>query len=214
MKTIKRKHLPEFDENLHQELVNSGWVALREPGSLAVAIILSVPFMVTNLFITVMAIRIFSTISFEEFGFTPDSFSITINLGVIIALFSLLIIHELLHLIFIPNFISSSKTYVGLAIFGGFVYTEEEINKSRFILITVAPFFVVSVMLPIILGLFGLLTSPVKLLILLNAMASSVDMLTLLLVIVQVPNNSILKSNGSKTYWKTLYTDRCKNMIN
>jgi len=210
MRIIKRKYLPEFDERLHEELVNSGWVPLREPNSIAVAIILSVPFMVTNLFISIMVIRFFSTISLEEFGFTPDSFSITINLGVIIALFLLLIIHEVLHLIFIPNFIRSSKTYIGPAIFGGFVYTEEVIEKSRFILITVAPFLVISIILPIILGIFGLLTSPVKLLILLNAMASSVDMLTLLLILMQVPNKAILKNNRPKTYWKTLSTNAYK----
>ena len=109
MKTIKRSRLPEFHENLHQELVNNGWVPLREPRNIAAAIILSVPFMVTNLFIAVMATRVFSTISLKEFGLTLDSFSITINLGVIIALVLLIIIHELLHLIFIPNFISSTK---------------------------------------------------------------------------------------------------------
>ncbi len=203
MKIIKRRQMPKFDESLHHELVNNGWVPLKEPGSIAVAIILSVPFMAINLYIAVLAIRIFSTISLEEFGFTPDSFSITINLGVIIALILLIIIHELLHLIFIPNFISSSKTYVGLAIFGGFAFTEEEIVKSRFILITVAPFLIGSIILPIILGIFGVLTSPLKLLVLLNAMASSVDMLTLLLVMMQVPSKAILKNNGPKTYWKT-----------
>ncbi|UNC93854.1 DUF3267 domain-containing protein [Candidatus Contubernalis alkalaceticus] len=202
MKIIKRKQLPEFDENLHQELVNSGWITLREPGTLAAAIILSVPFMVANLFISVMSIGVFSTISLEEFGFTPDSFSITIDPGVIISLVFVIIFHELLHLMFIPNFMSSTKTYVGLALFGGFVYTEEEIEKSRFKLITVAPFLIVSIILPIILGLFGILTSPLKLLILLNATASSVDMLSLLFVIMQVPNKAMLKNNGPKTYWK------------
>lgn len=204
MKIIKRSQLPKFSKKSHQELVNSGWVPLREPGSIAVAIILSIPFMVTNLFISVMFIRTFSTISLEEFGFTPDAFSITINLGVIFALIILIIIHELLHLIFIPNFINSTKTYVGLAVFGGFVFTEEEIGKSRFILITVAPFLLGSIILPIILGIFGILLPPLKLLILLNAMASSVDILTLVLIVKQVPNKAMLKNKGLKTYWKTL----------
>lgn len=202
MKIIKRKQLPEFDKNLHQELVDSGWVVLKEPRSIAAFIILSVPFMLTNLVIAVMAIRTFSTISWEEFGFTPDSFTININLGVVAALILLIMFHELFHLVFIPNFISSKKTYVGLAIFGGFVYTEEEITKSRYILITVAPFVIVSIILPIILGFFGVLTSPLKLLVLLNAMASSVDMLTLLIIITQVPNRAIIKNNRPKTYWK------------
>jgi hypothetical protein len=49
----------------------------------------------------------------------------------------LLVLHELLHLIFIPNFIQSKKTYVGINGFGAFVTTEEEITKRRFILVTV-----------------------------------------------------------------------------
>ncbi len=199
---IIKKRLPALNESLHKELNISGWITLREPGSLISAIILSIPFMVINLFIAIVIIGIFSTISLEEFGFTPDSFSITINLGMIIALIIFIIIHELLHLIFIPNFKRSSKTFVGLTLYGGFVVTEEEITKSRYILITIAPFLIASIILPFILGVFGLLTPSIKLLVLLNAMASSVDILNLLLVIKQVPRNAILKNNGPKTYWK------------
>ncbi len=197
-----KKRLPEFNESLHKEIVNSGWITLKEPRSLVSTIILSIPLMVINLFIAIVVIGIFSTFSFKEFGFTPDSFSVTINLGVIIALVLVVIFHELLHLFFIPKFISSAKTYVGLTIFGGFVVTEEEIAKSRYILITIAPFLIGSIILPLMLGVFGLLTPAVKLLVLLNAMASSVDILNLLLVIMQVPRNAILKNNGPKTYWK------------
>lgn len=197
-----KKRLPEFNESLHKELINGGWITLREPGSLVSAIILSIPFMVINLYIAVVFMVIFSIISFEEFGFTPNSFSITINLGMIIALIILIIIHELLHLVFIPNFKRSSKTFVGLTFYGGFVVTEEEIAKSRYILISIAPFLIASIILPSILGVFGLLTPSVKLLVLLNAMASSVDILNLLLVIKQVPTNAVLKNNGPKTYWK------------
>ncbi len=197
-----KKRLPAFNVSLHKELVNSGWIRLREPGNLVSAIILSIPLMVINLFIAIIVIRIFSTFSLEEFGFTPDSFSVTINLGVIIALILVVIFHEVLHLVFIPNFLSSAKTYVGLTIFGGFVVTEEEIAKSSYILITIAPFIIGSIILPFIAGAAGLLTPAVKILVLLNAMASSVDILNLLFIIKQVPRNAILKNNGPKTYWK------------
>ena len=199
MKIIKK--LPDLNESLHKELIDSGWKILKEPGSLVGAIILSIPFMIINLFIAIVVLGTISTISFEEFGFTPDSFSITINLGMIIALIAVIIIHELLHLVFIPNFTRSSKTFVGLTLHGGFVITEEEIAKSRYILISIAPFLIGSIILPFSLGIFGLLTPPVKLLVLLNAMASSVDILNLLLVLKQVPQNAILINNGPKTYW-------------
>ena len=110
--------------------------------------------------------------------------------------------HEFFHLILIPNFAKSEKTFAGITLFGGFVVTEEEIARTRFILITVAPFVVISIILPILLGIFGLLTTTMKFLIILNAMASSVDLLTFFLVISQVPKNATLISNGPKTYWK------------
>ncbi len=79
-----QNHLPRFNEDLHLELIENGWKPLKEPGSLAVSFLLSIPFMIINMLIAIGAINIFSTISFEEFGFTPDSLTITINFGFII----------------------------------------------------------------------------------------------------------------------------------
>ncbi|MGI2335991.1 MAG: DUF3267 domain-containing protein [Dehalogenimonas sp.] len=200
MRLIKR--LPEVNQKLHKELINNGWITLREPGSLMGAIVMSLPLMIINLFVAIVVIGIYSTTSYEEFGFTSGSFSINIDFGMIIALITLVVIHELLHLISIPNFSRSSKTFVGVTLYGGFVVTEEKIARSRYILITVAPFLTASVILPLILGILGLLTPIIKLLVLLNAMASSVDILNLLLVLKQVPTNTVLVNNGPKTYWK------------
>lgn len=198
-----RFRLPKSDDNIHVELVRNGWIPLREPKNLAVAILLSIPLMGVTGLISVGMIGVFSAISFEEFGLTPGSFSVTINLGIVLIMVLLVVLHELLHLILLPNFLRSEKTFVGINLLGGFVITEEEIARSRYILITVAPFILISIALPVILGVFGLLTPAVKFLIILNAMASSVDMLNLLLVIGQVPKNAILRNNGPRTYWKT-----------
>ncbi|WP_246055223.1 DUF3267 domain-containing protein [Pseudalkalibacillus caeni] len=117
-------------------------------------------------------------------------------------IFLLVVIHELLHLVFIPDFLKSKSTSVGLTIFGGFVYTEEEISKPRYILVTIAPFIILSVALPLFLGGLGWLTPTLKFVILLNALASSVDILNLIILLTQVPKNGKLRSNGMKTYWK------------
>jgi hypothetical protein len=197
---IKNK-LPQYNESLHFDLINNGWVPIKEPKNLISAILLSIPLMIINALISVGIINIFSNVSLKEFGIEPDSISITINLEDILFIILLVILHELLHLIFIPNFIKSENTFIGLTLLGGFVATEEKIPKSRFILVTIAPFIIISVILPIILGFCGLLTSTLKFLIILNSLASSVDILTLLLIIKQVPKNGILKNNGQKTYW-------------
>jgi len=197
-----RNKLPNFNESRHKVLLKEKWIPLREPHSLASAILLSVPFMIVNTLISVGLIKIISGISFKEFGWTDSTFSLTINLDFIFGLIFLVIFHELLHLIFIPNFLRSNKTYIGLTIFGGFVVSEEEISRTRYIFITIAPFIIISVLLPIILGTLGLLTPLLKFLIMLNAMSSSVDLLNLLLIWKQVPKNASLINNGPKSYWK------------
>ncbi|SDQ79347.1 Putative zincin peptidase [Virgibacillus subterraneus] len=194
--------MPEADEQLHLNLVNNDWIPMKEPKSVWAATVLSIPFMLLNAIISISILNVFSTITLSEFGLSSDSISITINLDVIIWIFSLIILHELLHLTFIPNFIKSQKTFIGLTPFGGYVLTEEEILKSRYIVVTIAPFVLISIILPIVLSLIGILTPTIKILILLNAMASSVDILNVVLLLTQVPRKTILTNNGTKTYWK------------
>ncbi|MGK5506627.1 DUF3267 domain-containing protein [Brevibacillus formosus] len=199
--------LPQYHENVHVELMNNEWIPLKEPQSLGRATLLSIPFMLINALIAFGIIHIFSPITYQEIGLTSDSLSITIDFSVIFFLLVLVIFHECLHLIFIPNFLRSEKTWIGLTLFGGFVATEEKIPKSRYILITIAPFIILSVILPFLLGFLGLFATVLKFLILINAIASSVDMLNLFLVMKQVPKQAILISNGQKTYWKALGND-------
>nr|WP_026089323.1 MULTISPECIES: DUF3267 domain-containing protein [Bacillus] len=194
--------LPKHNPNLHLEFIKNKWISMKEPKNLTSAILLSTPLMIIAASISIGIINIFSKISLSDFGLKPEGVTITINLSIILWLFLLLVIHEFIHLIFIPNFLKSEQTYVGLTLFGGFVITEEEISKSRFIVITIAPFVVISIILPLILGAFGLLTTTLKFLIIINAMASSVDLLNLILIMTQVPRNATLKSNGPNTYWK------------
>ncbi|MCL1696905.1 DUF3267 domain-containing protein [Lysinibacillus sp. BPa_S21] len=194
--------LPKSNPNLHVELINNGWIPMKEPKNLISAILLSIPLMIVASMISIGIINIFSSISLRDFGFTSGGISITINVSVILGIVLLLIIHEILHLIFIPNFMKSEKTAVGLTLFGGFVMTEEEISKSRYLFITVAPFIILSIIFPLVFSAFGLLTTTLKFLIILNSMGSSVDLLNLLLIMKQVPKNATLTCNGPNTYWK------------
>lgn len=200
MKLVNK--LPKSDPHLHVELLNSDWVPMKEPKNLISAILLSIPLMIVAAMISIGIITIFSSLSLSDFGMTSGTISFSINLGIILWLVLLVILHELLHLIFVPHFIQSKKTYIGLTLFGGFVVTEEEISKSRYLFITIAPFLIISIILPLLLGVFGLLTPTLKFLIILNAMASSVDLLNLVLILKQVPRHAILKNNGANTYWK------------
>ncbi|WP_255361914.1 MULTISPECIES: DUF3267 domain-containing protein [Methanosarcina] len=75
-------------------------------------------------------------------------------------------------------------------------------SKSRFILILLSPFFVISIILPGILGVLNLLNSLIKFIILVSAMGSGVDMLSLVLILIQVSAGAYLTCNGMRTYWK------------
>ncbi|RWZ54581.1 DUF3267 domain-containing protein [Halobacillus fulvus] len=200
---IKNK-TPKVDEQKHRHLIANSWTPIREPENPVWIILISIPFMVLNALVVIGVLKLFSTFSLSEFGisFPPESIVITVNLGVLFLILMMIVVHELLHLVFVPGFMKSNKTFIGLTWFGGYVMTEEVLSRGRFMLITAAPFVTLSVLLPIVLSLLGILTPVMKALILLNAIASSVDALSFLLLVTKVPRNTVLIHNGTKTYWK------------
>lgn len=123
-----------------QTLIQDSWIPIKEPKNFINVFLLSVPFIIINALISIGLINIFSDISLHEFGLTTEGIFITIDLVFLLLIIFLVILHALIHLIFIPNFIKSEKTWIGLTIFGGFVATEEEISKSTFVIIKIAPF--------------------------------------------------------------------------
>ncbi|KGX85624.1 DUF3267 domain-containing protein [Pontibacillus marinus] len=194
--------MPETNDRLHITLMDSGWVPLKEPKNLVTAIFLSIPLMFISTLLSLGIINLFSSLSLEEYGITDDSLSFTIHLGILLWIVLLLMFHEILHLVFVPNFLKSNKTFVGLTYFGGYVLSEEEISKARYLVITLAPYVMISIVLPILLSMIDLLTPTLKFLIVLNAAASSVDLLNVYLITKQVPNKSMIRNNGTKTYWR------------
>ncbi len=161
--------------------------------------------MILNTLLSITVLGMFSPFSLADLGINSlQTLTLTINLLDVVFFIGLVFIHEFIHLVFIPSFLVSDKTFLGITYFGGFVYSEEQISKSRYILITLAPFILLSIILPITLGVLDLLNPLAKVLILLNSLGSSVDMLTLILVLIQVPADVCFTSNGIRTYWKRI----------
>ena len=175
---------------------------LKEPQNLVTSIVVSLPLMALNTLLAIAVFGLFRPMVLSDLGISQEGFQITIDLQIIAGLIVLLLAHELLHLILVPHFASSEKTCVGLTLMGGYVYSEEEIPKWRYLLITIMPFVVISLIMPLILGILSLLSPLVLILIIINSMASSVDVLTFITIVTQVPNGSYLTSNGLRTYWK------------
>ncbi len=203
MKIKFSRKIPPINSQRHDSLKENNWVQLKEPGNILSAIVASLPLMILNIMLTIAIFAVVQQpVTLADFGIVQDGFQINIDLRIIVGFILLLVFHELLHLILVPDFVSSKKTYAGITPLGGFVYSEEEIQRSRYLMITIAPFLIISVIIPLVFGVLGILSQPLKILILLNSMASSVDLLTFILILTQVPTGSYLTSNGTRTYWK------------
>lgn len=194
--------LPPLDLKLQDYLSQNGWIQLKEPKNLSIAFIQSIPFMLIGAACSFIIIQFFAPFSWSDLGFDVENGALEFNLLAVVWLILLLFVHEALHLILVPKFLTSKNTFFGITLFGGFIHTTELIPKSRFLWITIFPFLLLSIIAPIVLGIFGLLTSTMKVLIIFNALGSSIDLLSFMLICRQVPNNTYLRNNGMKTYWK------------
>lgn len=204
MKYIRK--LPSTDNNLSKVLISNGWKKIKEPSNLNLAILYSIPFMFINSIIF-MGIALYIYPSLKEYLNSIDNFNITlsINLTIIPYILTMLLfisLHEFLHACFIPNFLKSDKIYWGINGMFAFVYTTEEIKKERYILISIMPFILLSIVLPILLSIFKLLNGFTLFLCFFNAMGSSVDILYIIIILTQVPNGSYIINNGFETYYK------------
>ena len=198
------KKIPEPDPELREALLAEGWKQMKEPQSLFWAILFSIPFMIINALVCYLILFLVNPSYAHmvyDFLFSGSSWAFTIRFDYIIYVYLFLIAHEFMHLVFVPNFYRSEKTYVGIKPWGGFVFTTEKLSKGRFLLISIAPLVVFSILAPIILGLAGLLSGFLLFLIFLNAFSSSVDILNALLIAIQVPNGSTVVGNGFETYY-------------
>lgn len=199
------KKIPPTNKNLSEELLSSGWKKLIEPSNLGMATLLSVPFIFINGVIEIFILynlyepfQIFTKNQSFSFKFSIDLWTLLYVLGIII----IMIIHEFIHACFIPGVLSSDKTYWGINGIYGFVFTQEKIIKERFLLISIMPFFLLSIILPFILKALGVLNNYTVFLCLINATGSCVDMLNICLVMRQIPNGANIINNGFETFFK------------
>lgn len=200
------KYLPKTDKNLSNQLLTDGWKKLKEPSNLTLATLISIPFM---LFCSIIFLGLIFYINpdYKNFFKFSDSISFTIKINLktflfLVGIYSFTLLHELIHAVFIPNALKSDKVYFGVRLLYGFVYTNEKISKFSFIIVSIMPFIILSIIFPILLNTFGLLNNYILFLCLLNALGSSVDFLNIFLILTQVPNKSYLITNGFETYFK------------
>ncbi len=204
MKTLRE--IPTTNKELSEKLVLEGWTKLKEPKDTGKAILLSFPFLLINTGLC-FAIILYLHAPLRTFLNSSEGFNISfpLNLIALIYIAGVLLftgVHEVIHAAFIPKAWESDKTFWGINVFYGFIYTTEIIKKSRFILISIMPFILLSLILPFLLNALGWLNSYTILLCLINAGGSCIDSLGIYLVTTQVPKDAHIISNGMETYFK------------
>ena len=198
--------MPRTDKTLSEQLMNAGWKKLREPSAITTALLCSIPFalLLGAVFISLLYLLQPSLFSFLQDGVIEFTFSLNFSSVLyIIGVFAFMILHEFLHAVLIPNFMKSEKTFWGINGLFGFVFTTEPLKKARFIAISILPFVLLSVILPVILNAFEWLNAYTAFLCFLNAVGSCVDFLNVWLIAFQVPRGQTIISNGFETYYKS-----------
>jgi hypothetical protein len=184
---------------------------LKEPKSLIGQVALSIPFMIVNLLIMGLITNIFTQSSITLFQISGDiqnaydlfKYILIPFLMVLVAGIIMMVIHELIHLLFIPNFTKSDNTYLSLMSLGECVQTKEPLPKYKVCLMHIAPFVVISVIFNAILGELGLYTIQLlMMLIFLNSLGSCADTLKTVLILLQVPKSAKIVNNGIQTYFR------------
>ncbi|MEA4986582.1 MAG: DUF3267 domain-containing protein [Anaerovorax sp.] len=202
MKYIKK--LPATDNELSSQLQKDGWIKIKEPKNVVLAILFSFPFM---FILSIVIVWLAYLLRPEIFNFiTSNSFSLTIQLNIrflffIIIIVTYMFLHEMIHAALIPNFIKSEKTFWGINGLFAFVFTTEPITKRRFLIVSCMPFVLLSIGSMLFFDLIDYLNEYTFLLCLINAAGSCVDFLNMILIGFQVKPGHTIINNGFETYY-------------
>jgi hypothetical protein len=168
---------------------------------------LLIPVMIINLLIVQFLMRIFIQTSrnanYQISGTIQNvEDMLKYALPFLVIAFVVIVVHELIHLLFIPNFTKSDNTYIGLTYYGGCVYTKDVLTKYRACLVYIAPFVFLSIILNVISGVLGLYNIQLMIFIILNSIGSSGEILEMILILLQVPKGAKIVTNGMRTYFR------------
>ena len=95
--------LPSADTHITEQLIKQQWHTLKEPKTMTQAFLQSIPYMLLAGACSVFIIHQFSPFKWSDFGIDPVNGVLEMNILFIIWIVVLLVIHESLHLFFVPK---------------------------------------------------------------------------------------------------------------
>lgn len=205
MKYIKK--LPKENKEYSQKLLDSGWKKLKEP-KLWVAMLIGLPIGILSALLNIKYFFMFFPNFKEIINYSDRGFAIEIRLDILksvlyfVITIMFFILHEFIHILFMPDFIKSKKTFWGMKALYFFAYTEESFSKRRAIIIFAAPLVILSFVLPFILNMAGLMSGFIVFLCVFNAAGSYMDIFYIILILFKVPNGATITNKGTETFYK------------
>lgn len=191
--------LGPMPENSQCDLEDEGWVAVREPGLIKIQLI-AIP--------VVILIALLFQLAFWLAGVDVSPLTNIKNAPIALAIIlGVVPIHELLHLVCFPGFGLGEKSIVGFwpKMFIPYVHYDGILSKKRFVLIVSCPFVVLSIM-PL---LSSFIKPDIAVVIVavsyLNCLVCGVDLISIFLVVKQVPSDAVVRNNGLHSYWRKQY---------
>ena len=167
------------------------WTPLKESSNLWIVQLQALPFMIVNVILVVLFMRLIG-INFE--------------LNITTMLISFLIfmpIHEFIHALFFPENLLSKNVFFGFTFkgFAPFAAYIGEMKRNTFIKVLLAPFVIITLLGFLYLIIFGM-NELVEHIIVFNALGACADCLGVFLILRQVPKYAIVRNKKIRTYWK------------
>lgn len=188
--------LGKMPQNPEFKPEDQGWIPLDEPGSIKIQLF-AIP-------VTVL-VALTIQLGFWLVGVDVSPLSKLKNIPIaLVIVLGIIPMHELLHFFCLPNFGLNRKSIIGFwpSRLVPYVYYNGALPRNRYILILVCPFVVISV-IPLLSSVFKpdlpILIVAVSYL---NSLFCGGDLMGLLLLVRQVPSNTLVRNNGYHTFWQ------------
>jgi hypothetical protein len=181
---------PEFEPE------SEGWVYVREPGPVKLLLI-TIPL--------VVLVGLLFKLAFWLAGVDVSPLSNIKNAPIaFVIMLGVVPIHELLHLVCLPGFGLGEKSIVGFwsKMFVPYVYYDGILPRNRFMLICACPAIVLSA-IPVLVS-FIKPNIPVIIVAVsyLNCLVCGIDLVSIFLVLKQIPSDAVVRLNGFRGYWR------------
>lgn len=168
------------------------WTPLKESSNLWVIQLQAVPFLIINVVLMILLMRLIG-VKFEFNYYT-----------MLISFLIFIPIHEFIHALFFPENLMSDNVFFGFTIkgFAPFAAYIGEMKRITFIKVLLAPFIIITILGFIYLLLVGR-NNLVEHIIVFNALGACADCLGVFLILKQVPKYAIVRNKKIRTYWKS-----------